>query len=472
MQVGTQGRPMESVEPMKVANELLMHCFSTPSNKRGLFFYQGSFYQWYGDRWQVRDDIWLEDMCWQLLEDAHYRTTTNNGIQTVQRFCPNKSKIENVVRAIMAQVKITHTTVPCWLGPEKRLNPERVVTFENVLIDPKTKEVIDRDEEWFDPVTIPCNYDPDATCPRWEQCIDEWSDGCPVWKELLQRWMGYCLMPHRKYARWLLMYGKVRAGKGTISHIIEALIGTGNYMGTSLDDLAGDFGLDGLEKSRVLCISEVSELDSRQGEKATRVLKNIVGRDPIAINIKFQRQMRNVLINSAPMVQANEIPKLPNKGRGLSSKMLVLPFDVTFEGREDFDLMEVLMGELPGIAKWALEGASKLENESDSRKRFPMPDRAQDSIKLYHIQNNPFDHFLEERFIRNPKGFVATEMVWNHWVDWLETNGVRGVHVPRNQIALQIETQSSWNVSRYRPSADSKRGLRGMSLRRTFENLM
>ena len=152
--------------------------------------------------------------------------------------------------------------------------------------------------------------------------------------------------------------------------------------------------------------------------------------------------------------------------------MLVLPFDVTFEGREDFDLMEVLMGELPGIAKWALEGASKLENETDSRKRFPMPDRAQDSIKLYHIQNNPFDHFLEERFIRNPKGFVATEMVWNHWVDWLETNGVRGVHVPRNQIALQIETQSSWNVSRYRPSADSKRGLRGMSLRRTFENLM
>lgn len=265
----------------------------------------------------------------------------------MQRFCPNKSKIENVVRAIMAQVKITHTTVPCWLGPEKRLNPERVVTFENVLIDPKTKEVIDRDEEWFDPVTIPCNYDPDATCPRWEQCIDEWSDGCSVWKELLQRWMGYCLMPHRKYARWLLMYGKVRAGKGTISHIIEALIGTGNYMGTSLDDLAGDFGLDGLEKSRVLCISEVSELDSRQGEKATRVLKNIVGRDPIAINIKFQRQMRNVLINSAPMVQANEIPKLPNKGRGLSSKMLVLPFDVTFEGREDFDLMEVLMGSCP-----------------------------------------------------------------------------------------------------------------------------
>tara|TARA_Y100001951_G_C11130457_1_gene177951 strand:- start:59 stop:517 length:459 start_codon:yes stop_codon:yes gene_type:complete len=152
--------------------------------------------------------------------------------------------------------------------------------------------------------------------------------------------------------------------------------------------------------------------------------------------------------------------------------MLVLPFDVTFEGREDFDLIDTLNKELPGIAAWAIQGAHRLENEPDPRLRFPMPERAEDSVKLYHIQNNPYDHFLEERFIRNPKGFVATEMVWQQWIDWLEVNGVRGVHVPRNQIALQIESQSSWNVSRHRPSADSKRGLRGMSLRRIFENIM
>lgn len=472
MQVGTQARPIESVEPMKVANALLRHCFSTPSNNRGLWFHQGSFYQWYGDRWQERDMIWLEDMCWQLLEDAHYQAIGDNGIQTVRRFCPNKNKIDNVVRALMAQVKIPHSKVPCWLDGNEKLNSDRVISFENVLVDPKTGETIERDEMWFDPVTVPCHYDPDAKCPRWMQSVDEWSDGCEVWKELLQRWIGYCLMPHRKYAKWLLMYGKVRAGKGTISHVIESLIGDTSYMGTSLDDLAGDFGLDGLEKSRVLCISEVSELDTRQGEKATRVLKNIVGRDPIAINIKFQRQMRNVLINAAPIVQANEIPKLPNKGRGLSSKMLVLPFDVTFEGREDFDLIDTLNEELQGIASWAVQGAHRLENEKDARLRFPMPERAADSVKLYHIQNNPFDHFLEERFMKNQKGFVATEMVWQQWIDWLETNGVRGVHVARNQIALQIETQSSWNVSRHRPSADSKRGLRGLSLRRTFENLM
>ena len=471
MRVGTQGRPMESVEPMKVANELLRHCFSTPSNGRGLWYYQGSFYHWYGGEWKQRDDIWLEDMCWHALEDAHYRHVENNGIETTRRFCPNKSKIENVVRALMSQVRMSHETVPVWLDGNEKLVPTRIVSFRDMLVDPKTMEVVPRDEHWFDPVTLPFEYQPDAECPTWLRCIEEWSGGCPVWKELLQRWMGYCLMPHRKYAKWLLMYGKVRAGKGTISHVIEALIGREAYSGTSLDDLAGDFGLDGLEKSRVLCISEVSELDTRQGEKAVRVLKNVVGRDPIAINVKFQRQMRNVVVAAAPMVQANEIPRLPNKGRGLSSKMLVLPFEVSFEGRENFDLMEQLMEELPGIANWAIRGAQKLENDEAS-KRFPIPEQAQDAIKLYHLQNNPFDHFLEERFIRNNRGFVATEMIWDHWTEWLEENGVRGVHVARNQIALQIETQSSWNVNRHRPSADSKRGLKGLSVRRDFEDLM
>jgi len=283
--------------------------------------------------------------------------------------------------------------------------------------------------------------------------------------------MGYCLMPHRKHAKWLLMYGKVRAGKGTIGKILEKMIGPECFMGTSLDDLAGDFGLDGLEHSRVLCVSEVSELDNRMGEKATRVLKNIVGQDPISVNIKFKRQMRNIVVDAAPMVQANEIPQLPNKGRGLSSKMLVLPFEVTFEGKENHNLIDQLVEELPGIAAWSIAGAHKVETAPKPSDRFLMPKKAEDAVKLYHLQNNPFDHFLEERFLRNASGFVATEMIWSQWVDWLERNGVKGVHVPRNQIALQIEGQSSWNVYRHRPSADSKRGLKGMSLRRNFEDL-
>ena len=468
--VGTSGRPMSSPEPMKVARDLVNHSFSTPNNKGGLWYYNGSYYQWYGNQWHLRDDTWLEDTLWVLLEDAYYTENTVNGPE-LRRMKPNRGKIENIVRAIGACTKVPHSGVPLWLNGEGSFDATRGIAFQDVVFDAKTGQTVPRDEDWFDPVTLPVGFDPDSTCPRWMQCLEEWSGGDPTWVDLLQRWMGYCLLPHRRFAKWMLMYGKVRAGKGTIARILERLIGRECYMGTSLDDLAGEFGLDGLERSRVICVSEVSELEGKDGERCTRVLKNIVGQDPITVNVKFQRQMRNVVVNAAPMMQANEIPMLPNKGRGLSSKMLLLPFDRTFEGKEDPDLLEKLEKELVGIAAWAAAGAQKVETCRDSGRRFPMPKRAEEAVKLYHIQNNPFDHFLEERFLRSESGFVATDMLWWQWKDWLKANGIRNVHVARNQIAMKIEAGSSWGVYRHRPGANSKRGLRGLSLRKNFEDV-
>jgi len=468
MPIGTQDRPMTSAEPMKVADSLLRGVFRTPSGKQGLWAYRGDLYQWYGDQWKRRDVEWLEDLCWQELEDAHWQDVGADGLPRVRRFAPNKQKIDNVVRGLFARVRIPHSKVPLWLDGGDGRDPGSVVSFRDVLVDAKSGDVLQRDENWFDPVTLPVDFDKDAECPRWMQCLDEWSDGDPVWQSLLQRWMGYCLMSHRRHARWLLMYGKVRSGKGTIGKVLQELVGSGSYMNTSLEDLSGDFGLDGLEHSRVLCVSEVSELDSREGERATRVLKNIVGQDPVTVNVKYKRQMRNVMVNAAPIVQANEIPRLPNKGRGLSSKMLVLPFDVSFEGREDVYLIDQLKEELAGVAWWATQGAMQLEEAG--KPEFPVPERAESAVQMYHLQNNPFDHFLEERFMRNREGFVATELLWEQWQDWLKKNQIRNSGVPRNQLSIKIETQSSWPVYRHRPHG-GKRGLRGLSLRKNFEDL-
>ena len=59
-----------------------------------------------------------------------------------------------------------------------------------------------------------------------------------------------------------------------------------------------------MELSKVLSISEVSEIDSKSGERVCRILKNIVGRDPMTVNVKYRRQLRNVVVNAAPRHQA------------------------------------------------------------------------------------------------------------------------------------------------------------------------
>ena len=174
--------------------------------------------------------------------------------------------------------------------------------------------------------------------------------------------------------------------------------------------------------------------------------------------------MRNVVVSAAPWVQANEIPKLPNKGRGLSGKMLVLPFERSFEGKEQHDLMDVLKGELAGIAAWALRGAINLEAAEDGAK-FPPTDGSLRVVRDYHLANNPFDYFLEARFVRNKSGSVANELVRREWKDWCKVNNVR-MHVADNQLFMRIVAESSWDLSRIRKGAEGSRALAGLSLKK------
>jgi P4 family phage/plasmid primase-like protien len=472
MTLGTQQNPLGTTEPMKVARAMLRVCFE---DGMGLKEVQGRLFEWYGGRWVQRDRQWLEDAVWRWAEDLHVSDDPNGLV--VERYGPTEAKVNGITRALEALCRVAGTEVPQWLdaGARNRVSdPHCCVAFRDVIVDVKESArtggmaCVPRGPEWFDPCVVDVDLDRGASCPRWMQCLEEWSGGDTTWMRLLQRWMGYSMMSHRRYAKWMLFHGKIRAGKGTIGTVLRWLVGGTGFVGTSLDELAGSFGLDGLEFARVLCISEVSELESREGEVAVRVLKNVLGRDPISINAKYKRQMRNVVVSAAPLVQANEIPRLPNKGRGLSGKMLVLPFERSFEGKEQHDLMDVLKGELAGIALWALKGAIELEAAADAEK-FTPTDGGLRVVRDYHLANNPFDYFLESRFVRNREGVVANELIRREWKDWCKANNVR-MHVADNQLTARIVTESSWDLSKIRKGKEGTRAIAGLSLKKDHDD--
>jgi len=211
-------------------------------------------------------------------------------------------------------------------------------------------------------------------------------------------------------------------------------------------------------------------LEGKNGERVCRVVKNIVGRDPMTVDAKYMRQQRNVIVNAAVMMQSNEIPVLPNKGRGLSGKMLVLPFDVSFEGREDLDLDAELESELEGIAVWAVQGACRLEG-SKGLDRWPVPVESGKAVQMYHLQNNPFDAFLEARFVRRKDGFVSNGMVRAQWDAWVKANRIR-MHVASNMLPVKIVQGSSWDIRQMRLSESQghERGIEGMGLRKEYDD--
>ena len=462
--------PLQSLEPVKVARRILQKQFTAPLGLKGLWRWRNDWWCWEGGMWRILDEERVQDRVWLVLEDAVWEKPTQNGI-VITRYSPDKAKVDGVVRALEALVRIEADSVPLWLnGKAGDFAAGEVVAFQDKLVNVRTMETMDRPARWFDTAILPVKWNPEAKCPRWEQSIAEWSNCDEVWADLLGRWMGYCLMGTRKYARWMLMYGKIRGGKGTISGVIRKLVGRDSFMGCSLEDLAGGFGMDGLERTKVLSINEVSELEGKNGERVCRVVKNIVGRDPMTVDAKYMRQQRNVIVNAAVMMQSNEIPVLPNKGRGLSGKMLVLPFDVSFEGREDLDLDAELESELEGIAVWAVRGACRLEG-SKGLDRWPVPVESGKAVQMYHLQNNPFDAFLEARFVRRKDGFVSNGMVRAQWDAWVKANRIR-MHVASNMLPVKIVQGSSWDIRQMRLSESQghERGIEGMGLRKEYDD--
>ena len=472
----TQLSPLKSLEPLLIARQLIREEFSTPLGYPGLWFYRDIYHLWYGGRWSIRTADEITDQVKLAMENAYIWEERTDGPPLMTRYAPDPRKVDAIVWALRTVCRYPNQTTPAFLHIEFPLNnggeEGRVVTFLDRIAEVGGGELVlaDMDERWFEPNMLNVPYVEGAKCPLWLRCLDEWGGGDPLWGKLLQRWFGYCMMPHRTYAKWLLMYGKARSGKGTIAKVLKALMGSPTYLNTSLATLSRQFGMTGVEHTRVLSINEVNKLDSREGEHCVQVLKSILGQDPLDVEYKRQTISRNLQVDTAIMMQANEIPRLPNKGEGLSSKMLVLPFDISFLGREDDRLVYKLEQELPGIAQWGLEGAREIEGEKDPKVRWPRPGRAGAAIDSYHLMNNPLDSFLEARCVPDPEGFVATQFLWGSWKAWLEQNEI-SIRIPRNQLAVQLEADSTWDIKRCR-AYKGPRGLKGLRLLKTPDDIL
>lgn len=451
---------LTSTEPMKVARSFAQDQFTTPKGRKGIWWVRGSWWVWEGGVWKVRGEEPVVSQLWTWLEDRSYEVA--NGFV---RLGPDRKMVQDVYEALKAACYMSWIKFPVWVGREGP-DPETCIAFRDkvVSVGGGKLEVVDRDEDWMDLVVLPVDWDPAARAERWEKAVEEWSEGDPKWGELLRRWMGYLLMAKRSYAKWLLMQGKSRGGKGVIAHVERRLIGQTAWVDVSQADLAGDFGLDGLEWARAINVPEVGKGGEEEKQASNRVMKSVIGEDPVTVNVKHQRQKRGVVIAAAIQMQANMIPRMPNESEGISSKMLVLPFTRTFKDKPQHDLKQVLDGELAGIAAWAVEGARRLEEEGG--REWPEPEAAEDVRFRFRVANNPLDGFLESRCLQVPGGFVDGELLWREWEDFRKRNQIKLV-IPRNQFALRLEEESTWQVKRgrRRVAGQNLRGVFGLGLR-------
>lgn len=145
---------------------------------------------------------------------------------------------------------------------------------------------------------------------------------------------------------------------------------------------------------------------------------------------------------------ANQLPNLPDRGSGLSSKMLVLPFSVSFLGREDFELEDKLKDELPGILNWCLKHLQGLRRDANAKDYGSLwPETTEGAVikSQYRLMSNMFDLFLDTYYTKaGDGGHVLKSEIRTRFMAWARQNNLPPI--PKNHVIARLLRETSWDV--------------------------
>ena len=247
--------------------------------------------------------------------------------------------------------------------------PDNLIFVQNGVLDINTGTLYAHDKSFFTTNILPYDYNPNIYTPAWNQFLDEIFEGDHEMMDLLQEWFGYMMSSSYDYHKVLLMLGPKRCGKGTIGHIIKLLVGEQNFTGATLTSFGGDSFIESLQTKTVAFIGDAAKNVPRgMVDLVTERIKGISAADDQIFSRKYKGDL-TVQLPTRITIASNHIPRLFDDSGALASRLIVMPFNVSFFGRENPALFGQLSVEIEGIAAWSLIGLARLRQNG----RFTLP---------------------------------------------------------------------------------------------------
>jgi putative DNA primase/helicase len=236
----------------------------------------------------------------------------------------------------------------------------------------------------------------------------------------LQEWAGYLLTLDTRQQKILLLVGPKRSGKGTIARVIRGLLGPDNVAGPTLSSLGTNFGLWPLLGKSAAIVSDARLSGRTDTATVTERLLSISGEDPLTVDRKNLSPV-TVKIPARLILLTNELPRLGDASGALTGRMIVLRLCQSWYGKEDVNLTDRLLTELPGILLWAIAGWQRLRE----RGHFAQPDAGKELLGELEDLSSPIGAFVRERCLIGPGQRAAVADLFAAWRAWCEEKGRR-----------------------------------------------
>ena len=370
------------------ADDVLM---DTLEQTYGACHWQHSTYIFNGKHYHAIDEKAFNHLIRQYLLDK--KIPVNNAVI---------GNVAPIVHTMLWQDAHKFKRMPFYRGDDKVFpKPNNIIAYNNGLLDIEgylkgNKTLLPHTPLWVSPVCLPYDFNPDATCPQWEAFLQQvFPDGEQI--GLLQEWFGYCLTHDTSLQKCMVWMGLTRGGKGTTWEVLKYLLGEEATAGFTLHQFRNSFGLYPLVGKLAAYCGEVELKGCNERGMILETLKGIVGEDTIGINKKFDPNPFSTTLPTRLIIACNELPAFAETTGALSSRLLLLKFNVSFLGREDYTLKDKLLTEISGINNWALKGLARLRANC----RFTIPAITQQAIREFMRDNSPTLAFIQDRLVVN-----------------------------------------------------------------------
>jgi P4 family phage/plasmid primase-like protien len=361
------------------------------------------------------------------------------------------SKVTNILDELKAASVVDGHGVelPFWLGTMAADMPRAadLIVCKNGILDPVTSHLYAHSDSLLTFNALPYAYDPSAPAPRhFLKFLDEVFDADVDSIHELQKMFGYVATLDTSRQKIFAIIGPTRSGKGTIGRVLEALIGKQNCCGPSFAKISGDFGLQSFIGKQLAIIA-----DARLGHRTDKVLVaerllSISGEDSLDIARKNRTDWYGRL-SARLLILSNELPALPDPSGSLAARFVAFSTPNSFLGREDRQLTNRLLGELPSILNWSLEGLRHIQAGAE----IVTPSAAHDLIEGIEALGSPVKAFVVDRCTVTPGGFVPKDQLWITYCEWCRSNGIPGAPLSKEMFSRAIKTAFAGAIKDHRP---------------------
>jgi putative DNA primase/helicase len=326
-------------------------------------------------------------------------------------------------RAISRCIKLMESERPLPVKPGDFDTDIFLFNCRNCTIDLRSGTARGHRREDLITKLAPVDYDPQAKCPLWNDCLAKWMNENEDLITYLRKLIGYCLTGDvSEQALWFL-YGAGANGKSTFMLVLLYLFGDYGIQAVS-DLLLVKKGGTPYEKADLFGRRLAATIETEHGQQlAESLMKQMTGGDKIRARQPYERWFEFDATHKLFLV-ANHKPIVKGTDYAAWRRIKLIPWEATFtDDEKDPQLAEKLKAEVPGILNWAIQGCLDWQRDG-----LGEPDEVRIATAAYQDEQDTLGQFIRECcFVHRGARCKATAL-FDAYQNWSGDKVVTALH--------------------------------------------